>query len=389
MTSVVLFQAERDSLWPLSLTRPSHSLQYGFRPISSYVKHALGAPEAALLPGRLAAQCREREPGLSVNPERLEGEALLVNGAIRPTPDVLERAGALGPGQFLDSGGEVAAARVASLPEGVPPTPEALKKLGCEGLRSEGSLLSGPWELVQGLGARLEGKGVVYGSSVQVEDDVVFDTARGPVLVADGARIEAFSRIEGPSLIGRGSVIHSARINGHTAVGEQCRVGGEVEWSIVSSFTNKAHFGYVGHSFVGEWVNMGAGCVTSDLKNTYGPIRVERGGTKVDTGMVKLGCFVGDYAKVSINAMLYAGRSVGVASHVHGLVSEDVPPFVVYGRSTGMGVGELSLEKALETARRMKSRRDRALTAAEEETLRLCFEQTAAERAAAVVVGKR
>ncbi len=78
MTSVVLFQAERDSLWPLSLTRPSHSLQYGFRPISSYVKHALGAPEAVLLPGRLAAQCREREPGRSVNPERLEGEALLV-----------------------------------------------------------------------------------------------------------------------------------------------------------------------------------------------------------------------------------------------------------------------------------------------------------------------
>lgn len=380
MSTIALFEEDViNPMNPLTLAKPTFKLIYAYRPLLTHLKRGLGRIDAYYVPERFELLLKELETNVAVNPDKLDGEALLVNARLRPSRPALEAVKALKVGQYLSSEGDVAAARVSAVPSGLAALADgglrhALKGGGAEELEKDGALLRGPWELVASLQEGLSGTGVVYGSHVDVEEPVYFDTSKGPVLIADEARIEAFSRIAGPALIGKKAIIHSARIYGRCFIGDECRVGGEMEASIVQGFTNKAHFGYLGHSYVGEWVNIGAGAVTSNLKNTYGTIRVETPRGRVDTGLTKLGSFFADQCKVSINASIYAGKGLGMASHVHGLVSEDVKPFVIHGASLGWGEKELLLESALESLKRMKARRNRVVSNGEEQLLKLAFE---------------
>ncbi len=186
---------------------------------------------------------------------------------------------------------------------------------------------------------------------------MTFDTRLGPVVVAEGASIESFSRIAGPAYIGKDSILHSALVRQGTTISANCRVGGEVERSIIYPFSNKAHFGFLGHSILGSWVNMGAGSVTSDLKSTYGTIKAMRAGKRVDTGMVKLGTIAGDMAKVGSGSIINGGKTLGVCSHVSGLVDKDVPGFLRFdGRNPESSLA-LKLDSVLETQSRMMARR--------------------------------
>jgi UDP-N-acetylglucosamine diphosphorylase/glucosamine-1-phosphate N-acetyltransferase len=218
----------------------------------------------------------------------------------------------------------------------------------------------------------------IHGSAV-VEDYVCFDARPGPIVVAEGASIESFSRISGPCYIGRRAKILSALVRGGSSIFDGCKVGGEVENSVLMQYTNKAHLGYVGDSYVGEWVNLGAGSTFSNLKNTYGNVRIEAGGARTDTGMVKLGPAIGDMSKVSIGAMVFAGKKVGSGSHVTGLASTDIPSFTYFDSVKGRAV-EIRLESVLETQRRMKERRGFTVSRAEEELIVSAFRRTASER---------
>lgn len=104
------------------------------------------------------------------------------------------------------------------------------------------------------------------------------------------------------------------------------RLSGEVKNSIFDQFSYKEHHGYVGDAYVGKWVNMGAGTTVSNLKNTMGSVRY----MGIDTGMVKLGPVMGDWVKTGINTSVMGGKSIGSGSHIYGLVSRDIPPFVIY-----------------------------------------------------------
>jgi len=220
--------------------------------------------------------------------------------------------------------------------------------------------------------------------SAELEGLVSIDARLGPVIIDERATIESLSVLSGPCYVGRGSRVRSALIRGGTSIFENCRVGGEVENSIVMSFSNKTHLGYLGDSVVGEWVNLGAGSTVSNLKNTYGSIRTEIGGRQVDTGMIKYGAVIGDMAKVSIGALIYSGKKVGVGSHVSGLAARDVPSFT-YSDGTARGMIELTLDSVIETQRRMMERRGRTLGKVEEELIKRVFRKTAAERKAARV----
>ena len=170
-----------------------------------------------------------------------------------------------------------------------------------------------------------------------------------------------------------------AQIGGGTSIFDSCNVGGHVQNSIIMPFTNKAHHGYVGDSYVGSFVNLGAGSTFSNLKNTYGNVRLTVAGKKVDSGMLKLGPVIGDMAKLSIGSLVYAGKSVGVGSHVSGLASTDVPSFTYFDSARGPGV-ELLLESTVETQRRMMERRGMTLGRAEERLMRRVFALTSKER---------
>jgi UDP-N-acetylglucosamine diphosphorylase/glucosamine-1-phosphate N-acetyltransferase len=188
-------------------------------------------------------------------------------------------------------------------------------------------------------------------ASATVEPQTVLDARDGPVVIDAGAIIQAFSRIAGPSYIGPDSHVLAAKVHGGTTLGKGCRVGGEVEASILHGYVNKYHDGFVGHSYIGAWVNFGAGTQVSDLRNDYAPISVFVGGEKIDTSLIKVGAFLGDFTRTSIGALLNAGTAVGPFGQLlanGGLLPRSVPPFcqVENGRLTERNVLRLLFEAA-------------------------------------------
>jgi glucose-1-phosphate thymidylyltransferase len=166
-------------------------------------------------------------------------------------------------------------------------------------------------------------------------------------------------------------------------------VGGELEETITQGYTNKYHTGFIGHAYIGEWVNLGAATTNSDLKNTYGTVQVATKGKNVDTGTTKVGCFVGDHAKTSIGTRIYTGKKIGVASQVHGVVTKDVPAFTMWSGNFGAKPVELYLQSAIDTQKRVLSQRGVKQTREDIELLKELFQITTQERKIAGVVKRK
>ena len=177
----------------------------------------------------------------------------------------------------------------------------------------------------------------VYGpAGFELPEHVVFDIKAGPIVIESGVSIGAFSVVRGPTYLAMEVMVapHTL-IKGSLSVGHTTKIGGELSASIIESYSNKLHFGYLGSSYVGSWVNLGAGTTNSNLKNTYGSIRVQYEDQKVDTGMQFLGCVIGDYTKTAIHTSIYTGKILGACSNVYGAVTTNVPSFANYARSFG------------------------------------------------------
>ena len=202
-----------------------------------------------------------------------------------------------------------------------------------------------------------------------VKPGVVLDAEPGPIYLAEGATIEPHAYIEGPAYIGRKTIVRpNSVIRGGTTIGPVCKVAGEIEATIFHGYSNKQHDGFFGHTYVGKWVNIGADTITSDLKNTYGAIRVFLNGAGIETGEHFMGSIIGDHSKTGIGTILPTGCIVGVASNV--FTSSAVPKFVPsFAWLTDQGMSPYRLEKALSIARAVMVRRDQELTPAEAELL--------------------
>jgi glucose-1-phosphate thymidylyltransferase len=183
---------------------------------------------------------------------------------------------------------------------------------------------------------------ILIHQSAQVSPGVVFDSQSGPIIIDADARIGPFSFIQGPVSVGKGTYVDNCRVLGPTSIGMTCRVGGEIEASIIGDFSNKHHEGFLGHSIVGKWVNLGALVTTSDLKNNYGEVRLnlpesqtktaiaapKDGLTTVNTELIKFGSIISDCAKVAIGTMLNTGTVIGPGSNVFGgPPGKFLPPF--------------------------------------------------------------
>ena len=185
----------------------------------------------------------------------------------------------------------------------------------------------------------------------------VADTSKGPVLLDEGATVGPHCFLRGPAYLGpRSRVIEHSSIKDAVSLGHTTKIGGEVEASIIEPYTNKQHHGFLGHSYLGSWINLGAGTCNSDLKNTYGNVKMDYRGEPVPTGMQFVGCIMGDYAKTAINTGIFTGKTVGCCSMLYGFVTTNVPSFVNYARSFGQ-VTELPPEVMLATQQRMFARR--------------------------------
>jgi UDP-N-acetylglucosamine diphosphorylase/glucosamine-1-phosphate N-acetyltransferase len=217
--------------------------------------------------------------------------------------------------------------------------------------------------------------------TARIDPYTVFDTTNGPITVAAGAWVQPFTRIEGPSYIGRNTQLFRANLRGGVTIGPNCRVGGEVESTIVHGYSNKYHEGFLGHAYVGEWVNLGAITSNSDLRNDYGEVLVPLEGDPVATGQAKVGCFIGDHTRTGLGSMLNTGTAIGVMCNVlpaGPLLPKYVPSFaaVLHGR---VAPG-FSLEQLFTTARIVMGRRGEQFTNVLERLYLDLYEQTRLSR---------
>jgi len=208
----------------------------------------------------------------------------------------------------------------------------------------------------------------------------VLDTRSGPIILGTGTEIKTFSCIEGPAFIGNGCRITGGNITGGCSFGDGCRIGGEVENSIMVANSNKYHQGFLGHAYIGEWVNLGAMTTNSDLKNNYSEVSVKQDGAVSNTRQVKVGCFIGDHSKTGIGTMLNTGVTVGFSCNLFGgnlIVEKEIPSFA-WGND--LLRHEYSLGKALETARVVMHRRGQLSDDRQQRLFEYLFAATASLR---------
>ena len=221
--------------------------------------------------------------------------------------------------------------------------------------------------------ATILGKSPVMALDATIEPHVVFDTTGGPIFIDTGAHIHSFTRIAGPCFIGSKSTILGGDILA-CSIGPVSKIRGEISGAVVLGYTNKGHEGFVGSSYLGQWVNLGAGTTTSNLKNTYGPVALWTPNGVRPTGMQFLGTLFGDHVKTGIGLMLTTGTVLGAGANVYGSA---MPPKAVAPFSWGERepYDLYKIDKFLASAEKVMARRKVTLTTKMKEQLQASFAQ--------------
>jgi len=223
-------------------------------------------------------------------------------------------------------------------------------------------------------------KNIFIGKDVEIKPGVVLDASTGQIFIEKNVTIFPNAVIQGPFYIGESSKVKScATIYPNVSIGKVCKVGGEVEDTIIHPYTNKQHSGFLGHSYLGSWINLGADTNNSDLQNNYGSIKVQVNGKHIDSEKQFVGLMMGDHSKTAINTMFNTGTVVGFSSNVYGA---GFPPKYIpsFGWGGSESMKEYKLVKALETARAVFARRDKNLTAEDERLFAYIFNLTKEDR---------
>jgi len=385
--TIILYESsELDWLGPPASTRPVWDLRLG--PFTPELLLRRVLPNA-----EIAFWARESMLGLAPRPSEKVFEAdevLLLDARLLPVNRRLgEALDDLGPGGILKAGetefaqklsGSDARDRLRELTgqEAIPPAPRqplktefgSLLRFWWEMPKMTAGLLLARWEdALEITGARKTGEGELYlAPGSKLEPNAV--VAEGPVLLDRGARAEAQSYLGGPCYLGPGTKLRpQTRLLHGVFAGPQCRLGGEIEDSVLLGYSNKQHDGFLGHAVIGEWVNLGAGTNNSDLKNNYSPVRASWHGREFETGLQFLGCCLGDHSKLAIGGRLNTGTVMGAFCNWFGA---GFPPKELPDYSWGSegGIERQQMEKALATARIVMARRGRELDSATEAVYR-------------------
>jgi UDP-N-acetylglucosamine diphosphorylase/glucosamine-1-phosphate N-acetyltransferase len=219
----------------------------------------------------------------------------------------------------------------------------------------------------------------IEGNAV-IKPGVVLDASNGPIYIGDNSVVFPNSVIIGPVYIGRSTLIKSlAKIYENISIGDVCKVGGEVEDSIIMSYSNKQHDGFLGHAYLGSWINLGADTNCSDLRNNYGFVKVHVNGQEINTKSQFLGLIMGDHSKTGINTMFNTGTIVGFSCNIYGsgFPSKYLPSFS-WGGSDNLQT--YNVDKCLDTAKVVMSRRKIEFKKTDEDLFRNIFDFTKNER---------
>lgn len=373
--------ADLPNFLPFTASRPIGELRHGACFLRERVAAALGAgkpPAGYLAPPHLSQFSEAGAPAVVPAPPA-EGVRIMLRSSFVPAPAqnfaMGYTPGTAGVRLTSPDGASVGCVLAARTPwKGPASEPDDWPEV-----KLEGRLLGGAWDLVRDLVpvltsdlvelARSRGPGrVPAGCSVigdpaqvicegaQIEPLVVFDVRNGPVVLEPGVEVRSFSRLQGPLYVGTGTRIVGGQLR-ESSIGPRCVVHGEVSNCLFLGYGNKSHDGFLGHSIIGRWVNLGAGTITSNLKNTYGPVRLNLGPKRVDTGMTFLGALIGDHAKTAIGTMLPTGCVVGAGANLFGTRRPEgyVPAFAWGTEEPGRVV---ACRMFLQVAERAMPRRD-------------------------------
>ena len=411
---------QRINFYPLALGRPIFELRCGMTSLADKLIAKVGAGDAACFVPPYMADVYRAKTDRPVNDlATLQGDdLLLVNARVKAAEFAVAPTG---PSEVaVDASGEVLYARIAQSDLGKlkADSIDALldaAKTALPAAKETPPTWNYTWDLVlanptqlavdfvaagrSGVEGKVEEPHAVRGSKGDVyiapgaivHPMVVIDAEHGPVYLDEGVEVHPFTRIEGPCYVGKKSILLGAKCREGNSIGPMCRVGGEVEESIIHGYSNKYHDGFLGHAYVGEWVNLGALTTNSDLKNDYSSVSVILDGKRpISTNSTKVGSLIGDHTKTSIGTLLNTGSYVGAMALIatNGkLLPKFIPSFAWFVESAvTKGFGK---KKVYETAKIAMSRRKQEWTEADEALWDTVFKMTAPVRDEAIRKGRK
>ena len=348
----------RDHLLPLTYTRPVAQLRCGILTIAEkYQKRGfeVGYETEDYL--------QEKFPSIHHD--------ILVSGSVCPTDSFIDAVTSLTEGQALIQDDQLLAfngANWADTPTEIFPFNDVL------------NLILRPWDIwtknaaemnidfdvltKDRFSAPIDSSNTVFGDRIFLEEGArvkasILNATSGPIYLAQNAEVMEGSIVRGGLALGAHSALKlGTKVYGATTLGPHCKVGGEINNSVILGYSNKGHDGFLGNSAIGEWCNLGADTNNSNLKNNYDEVKAWSyvDGRFSKTGQQFCGLIMGDHSKSGINTMFNTGTVVGVSANVYGagFPRNFIPSFTWGGPQ---GTTEYMIKKALDTANRMMQRR--------------------------------
>lgn len=383
--NILVFEDDKVlQLYPITVGRAAYAITCASYQLVDLLRE-LGGPIVAHVRPHMSAIQKLDYPDFKPELDVTETLTLVVNARLAPSRNNYQRLKELfsidKPSVLMD-GDSVAFAvvetssLVASL-ETDADLQKAISNLPTDGAKTENCLFNFPHDVIRenmdcfndNMQMRLESgqytevaDGVFSATKVELPPNVIFDTSDGPIVFENNVSLGPFSFLRGPVYIGENCKVNEhASIKDGVSLSHTIKVGGEVEGVVVEAYSNKQHYGFLGHSYLGSWINLGAGTCNSDLKNTYGLVNIDyenvgSGAGKISTGMQFVGCAIGDYAKTAINTSIFTGKMIGVGSMLYGYVTSNVPSFVNYAKSFGQ-MTAMPADVLVTTQKRMFGRR--------------------------------
>ena len=396
MKNVILFDNEVwDNLLPLTYTRPVGELRVGILTIREKWEKWADAKVSFITQEHLSQKY----------PMTIEADNIVINGSLLPLPGICKLIEQMEPNEALLHNDELIAARLNKSQfqnlieddeieelKGFPIENTPLLKINNlwdifgkneEAIKLDFELLtknrtSQPLSNTN----RVTAPEQIFLEPGATVEHATLNASKGPIYIGKDAEIMEGCLVRGPLAMNEKSILKmGAKIYGATTLGPFCKVGGEVNNVVFTGYSNKGHDGFLGNSVIGEWCNLGADTNASNMKNNYSEVKLWSYATQrfTKTGLQFCGLIMGDHSKCGINTMFNTGTVIGVSANVYGggYPRNFIPSFSWGGAQK---YTTYTLEKALDTARAMMTRREVELTETDQEILQRIFETDRAYR---------
>ena len=413
MTNIVLIEDELvKNFYPITLTKPVAALQFGTTNLFENLKSKLNLSSISIITqNHLIETTKNRFPKIPVNESKIENDTIIINSLINPNIANFSKIIKKTEKFIILSNNNFLAGKISTkdYQKIVKNHEFSTKKLIKQARNynilnlNDDSLIRYPWQFLKETtiaindqvktlkrknNIKKQFKYLSKDSNILISNKAIIpdlkkiyiDSNNGPVIIDEESMIEPFSVISGPVYIGKRTKILGARINKGTIIANDCVIGGEIQSSIFHEYTNKAHLGYIGHSIIGSWVNLGALTTNSDLKSSYGNIKINIGNKNISTNTNKYGCMIGDNVKTSIGALIFTGKSIGTASQLYGYTNENIPSFTIMNNFSRQKTVEADLNSIILTQKKMMERRGVIQQNSDRELLKKVFKMTKTER---------